>query len=222
MIKLLLLLPLIITLTSCNCYQVSITGNMAKPSTQQLYFENDSLKVEFVLSHDDSKPIFYYTITNKLTQPIYIDWKNTTVNFDSINYSYYNPYNDPFLTRNFYYPNVASIDKPYDIILPQSTVTSKSITVLNRTYIGEDGEQQLRRDATDKNNKEANKNALLYTESTTPKGFKLLLATSHLSNLENTQYQNFKFWINNITYFTNRSKFEKSYKFSTTSYVKIR
>lgn len=79
---------LILTCASCYRYQyATVTGDLRKNEQHQLFFESDSVKVQYTFMGADC-PI-QIQVANKLNTPLYVDWKKSAVIFEGLRFPYW-------------------------------------------------------------------------------------------------------------------------------------
>ncbi|WP_338872699.1 hypothetical protein WBJ53_28630 [Spirosoma sp. SC4-14] len=75
-------------LTSCtrNVQVVTLRGNNVKPTDTGLILDNDTLTLRYTFTSERGR--IHFSITNKLNQPLYVDWKRSSliVGQDKVDY----------------------------------------------------------------------------------------------------------------------------------------
>jgi hypothetical protein len=78
-----------LSITSCNKYQINLlsSSNIAKDQlTGRFKMENDSVKITY--SFLGSNTVMQVDILNKLNQPLYVDWKRSSLIVNGKSYTY--------------------------------------------------------------------------------------------------------------------------------------
>jgi hypothetical protein len=136
-----LLIFIVFTTTSCSkFFAVTIVGKEENKELNKLVFENDSMKIEFYLSDNNFTPQFQYKIVNKLSIPIFVDWKNSVTTFDNVvrNYEGNNSIIDAHSIRSDRNNQdlsgvVQNVSKP-NIVPPNSFLLSERLQFYKSTY----------------------------------------------------------------------------------------
>jgi hypothetical protein len=190
----LILITVIVLGTSCNrYYNVAVNGNVPKNENKELIYENDTIKVVFSFVNSLHKPILQFEVFNKLETPLFVDWKNTLLNYNNNNYSYYDNSSSVQLTRsssnkNDFAGNIRT-DNATEIILPKTSIRSKGITYLKKINLK------------DKQFKNIDKNSPAnYNSSNSPNTFRLFITTSTNKNFTINNYTDCNFWVEQIKY----------------------
>jgi hypothetical protein len=228
-------IPLLIlmTITTCSCsnnYSVQINGTVKKTEINNLFYENDSFKIDFNFANAEKEPLFIFNIHNKLKQPLFIDWKNSIVmlNNESVNFMPNNAaiflnrdtLNRDILNNNNY--SIANIELPYkqSILIPNNTISAYSPFYFKNSFVFVDTlkEKKIKDNLTHKKEFPY----IQYNQQNTPQKLRLYLAIADNSQYSNTNYYDFNFWIESICIYKNKNELTKYYKDSSTSNYTIK
>lgn len=211
-----------------------LTGNILSAQTAQIFmvksaklnkvnnqyeFENDTLKIAYNFWAPSGQMEF--TIINKLSVPLYVNWKSSALMLNGTKYNYYSEsYKQTTkgksggyilsipadgLAHNFQAGNTSSVtyvekNDPVSFILPNSAQTFHFATLYNE-YAYKMNKDAVSKEVprTDNEDKTTKIKTSDFTEQTSPVSFRNFLSLSLKEDISTPFYLDHSFYVGNIT-----------------------
>jgi hypothetical protein len=202
------LLTLLLTGCSRNVQVVTLRGNNVKPTSEGLVLDNDTLTLRYKFASERGK--MQLIVTNKLNQPLYVDWKRSSLIVGEEKIDYWYDVSTVQLTTSDYQFRRYSIgsvagtiskEDQISFIPPQTKVEKQQFIVLPSGSLSLPGTPDITQEKP-KWNPERKKpidiNTFTYGDEKSPLTFRNYLTLSTDKDFKNEFHIDTKFWASDV------------------------
>ncbi len=198
-------------LTSCtrNVQVVTLRGNNVMPTTKGLVLDNDTLTLQYDFSSERGR--MHVSVTNKLNQPLYIDWKRSSLIIGQEKIDYWrdvanvqltssgNPYSR-YSVRST--SGIISREDPVSFIPPKTRIEKNRFVVVPNGALRLSGTPAVVQEKPKWNpdrKKPVNINTFTYGDDQSPLTFRNYLTLSTDKDFKTEFHIDTQFWASDVT-----------------------
>ncbi len=192
-----------------NAQLITLRGNNVTPTSKGLIIDNDSLTIRY--SFYSERGIMTFSVFNKLTVPLYVDWKNSAFIVGSTKFDYWRDVAYVALSGPSYryngYPGyglagTVSKDDQVGFIPPQTKLTKQQFVVLPAGHLRLSGQPTIEQEpelwAFGSRKKRIDVQNYAFTAADSPCRFRNFLTLSTQRDFQQAFYIDTRFYAANV------------------------